>query len=154
MNKQKIKSNAKIIIEQSEFVHLGTIDKDGYPNIRLMFNLKRKDQFPRIKKVIDEYNEGFTTYIGANTSSDKILHIKNNKKASVYYEITKDEWQGLMLLGIIEFIEDKKIKRDLWEDNWKIYYPKGMNDPDFTILKFKPFFLKLYTKLRTYNLEI
>ena len=154
MNEEKVKIKAKLIIEKSEFIHLGTIDGEGYPNIRLMFNWKRKDQFPRLNKVIDEYNEGFTTYIGTNTSSNKITQTKMNPKSSVYYEITNDKWQGLMFRGTLEFIEDMKIKRDLWEKDWIIYYPKGVSDPDFTLLKFKPNFLKLYMDLRTYSLQI
>ncbi|MBY9005739.1 MAG: pyridoxamine 5'-phosphate oxidase family protein [Candidatus Lokiarchaeota archaeon] len=119
-----------------------------------MQNLRRKDKISRTKKIIDIYNEEYIAYFSTNTSSNKIMQIKNNEKVSVYYESTSDIWQGLMFLGIIEIVGDKKIKRELWEDNWVTYYPKGINDPDYTILKFKPFYLKYYAQLRTYSLEL
>ena len=40
MNEKEIKKKVSIIIKQADFVNLGTIDEEGFPNIRLMMNLK------------------------------------------------------------------------------------------------------------------
>lgn len=154
MNEQEIKKNAQTIIEKSKFMNLGTISEDGFPHIRLVMNLKRKDYYPELSKIIEGYNEGFVTYISTNTSSNKVSQIKQNPNSSVYYELTEDIWQGLMLLGTLEIVQDMKIKRDFWQENWNMYYPQGVVDQDYTILRFKPKFLKLYKQLRTYNLKI
>ncbi|MBN1214402.1 MAG: pyridoxamine 5'-phosphate oxidase family protein [Candidatus Lokiarchaeota archaeon] len=154
IKEQEVKDIVRNIIENAEFVHLGTIDKEGYPNIRLMMNLKDKKRYPEISDIIKHYNEGFVTYLSTNTSSNKIQHIKDIEKASLYYESTSDVWQGVMFLGTIEIVNNIDIKNDLWEESWVMYYPKGLSDPDFTILKFSPHFLKYYAKLNNYCFKL
>lgn len=41
-----------------------------------------------------------------------------------------------MLVGNIEVLEDANIKKELWQISDKIYYPKGVTDPDYCVLKF------------------
>ena len=49
---------------------------------------------------------------------------------------------------------DKEVKKNIWQDNWTMYYPKGKNDPDYTILKLQPKMLKLYKQLNVYNIKL
>ena len=41
---------------------------------------------------------------------------------------------------------DKKVKRELWLDWWDKYYPKGIEDEDYTILKLQPKTVEVWYK--------
>jgi general stress protein 26 len=55
-----------------------------------------------------------------------------------------------MLQGEAEILDDIEFKKNIWMENWTIYYPQGYTDPDFTILKIKPNLLKGWYKGHLY----
>ena len=59
-----------------------------------------------------------------------------------------------MFGGNIEIIDDVTVKKELWQDGWERYYPKGYNDPDHTVLKIKPKMAKGWTGSRTFRIEL
>ena len=128
---------------------LTTIDEKGFPHIRAIENLRKKEKFPHASKVLGKYdNDIFNVYISTNTSSKKIKHIKeNNNKISLYY-CKPEEYKGIMLQGYADIVDDLELKEELWEDGWEKYYSKGFTDPDFTILRLKAIYLKTWYNSR------
>jgi len=121
---------------------LVTIDENGDPAIRAIFNLRCKEKFAHAAKIIEKYdNNPYSIYISTNTSSIKMKHIENNPSVAVYFSL-QDEVKGVMLKGKAEILEDMKFKEQIWTKGWEIYYPEGFKDPDFTIVKVKPTLLK------------
>ncbi|OLS13985.1 MAG: pyridoxamine 5'-phosphate oxidase-like FMN-binding protein [Promethearchaeota archaeon CR_4] len=149
MEEEQVKEQAKAVIEKSDFVFLSTLDEEGFPHIRALFNFHNKIKFPKQLKTIESYKEEFVIYLGTNTSSEKVEVIRRNPKTSLYYYVSEDRLSGLTLTGFMEVVQDQRIKNALWEDGWERYYLKGVTDPDYTILKFKPTTLKLYYALNT-----
>ncbi|OLS29501.1 MAG: Pyridoxine/pyridoxamine 5'-phosphate oxidase [Candidatus Heimdallarchaeota archaeon AB_125] len=140
MNKMKEETRKLLdeLMERPSSAYLATIDKNGSPSIRAVFNLRCKESFAHPAKVIKEYDKyPYSVYISTNTSSVKMKHIENNKKIALYFSIP-DEGKGIMFQGEVEILDDLKFKESIWMKNWNIYYPKGYEDPDFTILKLKP----------------
>ena len=43
---------------------------------------------------------------------------------------------SVTLLGKIEIIEDMEVKKALWQDWFICHFPKGVNDPEYCVLKF------------------
>ncbi|GAH95277.1 unnamed protein product, partial [marine sediment metagenome] len=35
-------------------------------------------------------------------------------------------------------VDDMKMNQKVWLDWWSRYYPKGLEDPDYTLLKLNP----------------
>ncbi len=94
------------LIKKAVAAYLTTIDPEGYPSTRAMFNLKNSRQFPELVDFMSKHNE-LTLFFTTNTSSDKIKHIMNNPKVSVYYCDT-ELYQGFMCQGEIEIVRDKE----------------------------------------------
>jgi len=125
---------------------LATVDENGVPSIRSVYNLRCKESFPYSVKVINEYDSyPYTIYISTNTSSVKIKHIRKNPNVAIYFSLPK-EIKGIMLQGKAEIMEDMEFKKAIWEDDWAQFYPKGPTDPDFTMLKIKPTLLRGWYK--------
>lgn len=132
---------------------LTTIGADGFPYTRAVFNLRDPKTFPELSRVFENQNDDFLVYISTNTSSSKVAHIRANSAVSLYYYDPED-FRGVMLSGNIEIIEDMEIKRELYLDWWKRYYPKGVEDEDYTILKLKPRFIEIYYQLQKHVLQL
>lgn len=121
---------------------MATIDENGLPYIRAVFNLRCEEKFPHPAKVIKELEDNtFTVYISTNTSSVKMKHISQNKNIALYYSIP-GEVKGIMLQGEVKVLDDMDFKKKIWMDDWVKYYREGYTDPDFTILKLKPKVIK------------
>ncbi len=146
MDEKEARRLALELMERSEAAYLTTIDCDGFPQTRAMFNLRRVEQFPDLSGLFDKHRDDFLIYFTTNTSSSKVDQIKTNPRVSVYY-CKPGEWRGLMLGGEIEIITDKKIKEKIWQNGWEMYYPDGAYDPDYTVLCLRPILAKYYHRL-------
>lgn len=116
---------AKITIENlrntSDTAVLACIDAEGNPVMRAMLVL--------------EHNSLRTQYFSTNTSSAKVGDLRKNPKASVYY-CTSENYQGVLFIGEAEVCTDQESKDFLWREGFEKYYPKGVTDPDYCVLKF------------------
>ena len=154
MNEDKLnnsKQNCLNLIENADGVYLTTIDLEGFPQTRVVFNLRNKEQFPDYDHIFKEHNEDFMLIFGTNTSSTKINHIKANPKVSAYF---RKEWEGLMLKGVIEIVTDINIKKMIWQEDWDQYYQLGVEDPDYTVLRLLPKYGRYYHQLKIDEFEL
>lgn len=140
-------------MEESKAAYLTTIDPDGFPITRAMFNLRNKEQFPEFSELFQNQQNKFTIFISTNTSSNKVAHLNKNPKMCVYFCDTED-FKGFMLGGSVEVVEDDKLKKKIWLDWWTRYYPEGVEDPDYTLLRLKPINARYYHKLNQEKIEL
>ncbi len=150
MEVEEAKNLSLGLIETSKAAYLTTIDFEGYPITRAMFNLRNRKQFPEFSDFFTQQDNKFIIYITSNTSSSKIEHIKKNPKVSVYF-CDPEDFKGVMFGGEIEIVDDIKIKEKLWLDWWTKYYSEGLEDPDYTLLKLNPKTARFYHRLNRVN---
>lgn len=151
MDKDFIKKGIELI-KKADAAYLTTIDSNGFPSTRAMFNLKNSMQFPKLVDFMAKYND-FTLFLTTNTSSTKIKQIMNNPKVSVYYCDT-EIYHGLMCQGEIEIVKDKSIKDAIWFDEWNMYYPDGKDSEDYAILRLEPIYIKQYSNLQQSDMKL
>lgn len=98
-----------------------SIDEEGFPNAKGMFVARR---------------EGLhTLWFSTNTSSQRVQQFLKNDKACVYF-IDSGRVCGLMLTGRMQVMTDNKTKASFWSPSDIQYYPQGIADPDYCILRF------------------
>ena len=140
MKDKSLLKTFKNIIKTCNFVNLATVNQDGFPEARAMLNLRNHSAFPKIQNL---FTDDFTFYFTTNTSSQKMKQISLNDKASIYF-VKENNFGGLLFTGKIKIVKDEKIKRSFWQDCWTMYYKGGVDDPDYTLLKFKAEKYKYY----------
>jgi general stress protein 26 len=150
LDEKEIKQVSLELMESAESAFLTTIDQNGYPQTRCMFNLRNTETFPKLIDMFNDHQEDFMILFTTNTSSAKVGHIRKNSAVCVYY-CKPGEFHGLMLSGNIEIVDDPKIKEQLWHEGWERYYATGPNDPDHTVLRFLPAMAKGWYKGRTFS---
>jgi general stress protein 26 len=153
MEKQTAKRLSLELMGTTRFVFVSTLNQQNQPEIRAMNNLRKKRLFSQLPDAIKECRDNFVTFFSTLTSSCKVMQIRQEPRASLYYCRTY-LWRGLMLDGRLEIVNDMSVKRELWQSDWTRYYPKGVEDPIYTILKFKGERAKYYHRLDLTCFEI
>ena len=121
MDKETAIQEAQALAERSGIVMLGTNGDDGTPNIKAMLKME---------------NEGLkTVWMSTNTSSRRVGQLLRDPRACLYF-IDMEKWMGVMLVGEVELLQDAESRRRLWREGFEKYYPLGVNDPDYTVLRF------------------
>jgi general stress protein 26 len=132
MDQQEAMEKALALVSRSEIAMLGTNGDDGYPNIKAMINM--------------EYEGLKTVWFSTNTSSRRLSQLLQDSRACVYY-VDFDQWMGLMLVGTIEVLQDTESKQRLWRPGFERYYPLGVTDPDYSVLRFTAQWANFYHAL-------
>ena len=110
------------MIDKQSVIFLSSVDENGYPNTKAMLS-------PRIREGIKAF------YFHTNTSSMRVRQYSSNPKACLYC-CDRRFFRGVMLTGTVEVLEDPIYKEMLWQEGDTMYYPKGVSDPDYCILRF------------------
>lgn len=137
MEEEKAKQVSLELIKVVQDAYLGTVGGDGFPQMRVMSNLRNKQQCRIAEELFAGHDKDFLIYMVTSHSSDKMRQIRNNSKVSVYF-CNSAEFHTLLLVGIAEEIDDLDLKKRIWQDQWKIHWPGGCEDPEFDILKLLP----------------
>ncbi|MFW9770906.1 MAG: pyridoxamine 5'-phosphate oxidase family protein [Promethearchaeota archaeon] len=153
MDLNEVKRSSIELIENSLVAYFSTIDSEGFPITRALLNTRYKERYPEFSEFYDNLKDKYVIYFSTNTSSSKIAHIKENPRVAVYFCDT-EQFKGVMFGGEVEIIEDMELKRQFWLDRSIRYYPKGLEDPDYTILRFKPNEGRFYYKLEQVEFKI
>ena len=102
--------------------YISSVDQEGFPWTKAMLKPRKR--------------EGIKTfYFTTNTFSIRVAQYKANPKASIYFCDAKS-FKGMMLRGTMEVLTDAASKEMIWRDGDTEYYPGGVTDPNYCVLKF------------------
>lgn len=136
MEKQELLKVAKELIECCDSFYLSTFNKKyDSAETRAMANIRSKEQYPKNAELFGE--DDLSNYIITAISSDKINQLKDNKTISLYFFCPKIK-KSLTLFGTTEMIYDPELKSRLWVEEWAHYFKLGVDDPEYTVIKFIP----------------
>jgi general stress protein 26 len=128
------------LIDKAGVSIISSVDEDGFPNSKAMLPPRKRED---IKHIF------FTT----NTSSMRVRQYLKNPKACVYF-FDKRFFRGVMLRGAMEVLHDSASKEMIWNPGDEMYYPKGVTDPDYCVLKFTAQNGRYYSKFKSENFEV
>ena len=110
------------LIDKQSVSFISSVDENGYPNTKAMLAPVKR--------------EGIKTfYWHTNSPSMRIKQYRNNSKACIYF-YDKRFFRGVMLKGTMEVVDDMNVKKEIWKDEFSMYYEGGMDGGDFILLKF------------------
>lgn len=128
------------LIDKVSSAQICYCDAEGYPITKAMLS-------PREREGIK------TFYFSTNTSSNKVGCYLNNSKASIYF-VDKRFFRGVSLIGNVEVLTDEESRKRIWRDGDTMYYPEGVNDPDYCVLKFIAFKGRFYSNFNSEDFGI
>lgn len=110
------------LIDKAPASIISSIDENGFPNTKAMLPPRKRDAIKEL-------------YLTTNTSSMRVRQYIDNPKACIYFYDNR-YFKGVMLKGTMEVLQDATSKEMIWRDGDEMYYPKGVTDPDYCVLKF------------------
>jgi len=110
------------LISKQGVSFISSVGEDGFPYTKAMLP-------PRKHEGIKVF------YFTTNTSSLRVAQYHKNPKACIYF-CDKRFFRGVMLKGSMEVLEDQATKEMIWQDGDTMYYPQGVSDPDYCVLRF------------------
>jgi len=128
------------IIDKANVSIISSVDEDGFPNSKAMLPPRKREG---IKHIF------FTT----NTSSMRVGQYLKNPKACVYF-FDKRYFKGIMLRGAMEVLHDSAAKEMIWKQGDEMYYPQGVTDPDYCVLRFTAQNGRYYSNFKSEDFEV
>ena len=110
------------LIDKQSTAFISSVDQEGFPNTKAMLA-------PRLREGLH------TFYLTTNTSSMRVAQYRENPKACLYF-CDRRYFRGVMLIGTVEVLEDDASKALIWQEGDTLYYPQGVTDPDYCVLRF------------------
>lgn len=110
------------LIDKQSVCYIGSVDADGFPNIKAMFSPREREGIRIL-------------YFTTNASSRRTAEYRKNPRACVYF-CDRRFYRGVMLMGTMEAVTEDDIRRRIWREGDTMYYPGGVSDPDYCVLKF------------------
>jgi len=110
------------LIDKQGVSFISSIDNDGFPNTKAMLPPRRREGIKLF-------------YFTTNTSSMRVRQYRESPRASIYF-CDKRFFRGVMLKGTMEVLEDPAFKEMIWRERDTTYYPLGVTDPDYCVLRF------------------
>ncbi len=128
------------IIDKQTVAFLGSVDQDGFPNIKAMLQPRKR--------------EGICTfYFTTNTSSMRVAQFRKNDHACIYF-CDRRFFKGVMLKGTVEVLTDPASKEMIWLPGDTMYYKEGVTDPDYCVLKFTAFSGRYYSAFKSEDFNV
>ena len=128
------------LIDKQSVSFISSVDENGYPNTKAMLAPVKR--------------EGIKTfYWHTNSPSVRIKQYRNNPKACIYF-CDKRFFRGVMLKGTMEVVEDNDIKKEIWKDEFSMYYQGGRDGGDFILLRFTAETGRYYSNFKSEDFEI
>ena len=128
------------LIDKQGVSFISSVDADGYPNTKAMLPPRRR--------------EGLRVfYFTTNTSSMRVSQYRKNTRACIYF-CDRRFFRGVMLKGTMEVLEDSDSKEMIWREGDTMYYPGGVTDPDYCVLRFTAEKGRYYSSFKSEDFEV
>jgi general stress protein 26 len=139
MSRDIVKAGLKVI-ERSTRAMVGSIDDEGYPNIKAMYSPREREGLKKL-------------YFSTNTSSLRVAQFMKNPRASVYFYDGRF-FRGVMLKGKMAVLQDAESKAWIWREGDTLYFKKGVTDPDYCVLCFTSECGRFYENFHSVDFKI
>ena len=126
--------------DKASTAFISYVDGEGFPESRAMLA-------PREREGIRVF------WLTTNTSSNKVKCYRQNPKASLYF-VDRRFFRGVCLSGTVEVLTTPEAKQRIWREGDTMYYPGGVTDPDYCVLKFTAERGRYYSNFHNEDFEI
>jgi len=128
------------LIDKCSTSIISSVDSEGFPNTKAMLKVRKREGIKYL-------------YFSTNTSSMRVKQYSENSKACVYF-YDKRFFRGVMLKGTMEVLQDEESRKSIWQLGDRMYYPKGVDDPDYSVLKFTSMNGRYYSNFKSEDFKI
>ncbi len=119
----EIEAQADALVAECDVMFVASVNEHGYPRVWWVNKLK-DNGFRDIYFVTSKRSE----------KQGKAKHFETDTRSSVCFRRGGD---SLTLVGNADIITDKNEMRELWNENDRAFFPKGLDDPKIRFVHFR-----------------
>jgi general stress protein 26 len=109
------------MVKDIDFCMLTTIDEEG-------------DLHSRPMSANGEIDPNGDLWFFTGVSSHKVSEVASSPKVNVSFADPKNQ-QYVSLTGVAKIVRDRKKIEELWKPEFKMWFPKGKDDPEIALLR-------------------
>ena len=128
------------LIDRQSTAFIGSVSAEGFPNVKAMLAPRKRIGLK-------------TMYFTSNTSSMRAAQYRNDPRACIYF-CDRRFFRGVMLTGTMEVLEDSESREMIWQEGDTMYYPLGVTDPDYCVLRFTAESGRYYSNFKSEDFSI
>lgn len=130
------------VVENCETMQIATLALDGFPETRMVRNLRNFKLNPQYKEKLEPTLD---IYCLTNISTQKYEQLKKDSRACMYF-FDASTRKAMTVFGRVEILQDIETKKFFWDDSWKRFGYENFEDKNLCLLKFKPERYKYYDR--------
>ena len=127
------------MVGRSLFATLGYVQPDGTVQLRRVFCVWHRGLGGHLIS---------TNLISTNLSSAHAQYLLKNGAASLYFS-DDEAFCGLCLNGSVIVHQTGRFKALLWNDGDEKYYPQGVDDPDYCVIRITVRKIRYYSSFKS-----
>ncbi|MEH2162498.1 MAG: pyridoxamine 5'-phosphate oxidase family protein [Nostoc sp.] len=81
-----------------------------------------------------EINSEATLWFFTYAASHKVTEVEHHKQVNVSFS-SSEQQRYVSISGTSELVKDRNKMRELWKPELKTWFPKGLDEPDISLLK-------------------
>ena len=120
---ENIKEKIEAVKKSADMVLLITNTIEAYPR-------------PRIMQQLEDEKDG-CIWFATSKKSRKIQEIEIDPVVTVYYINSKNN-DAAFVAGEASILNDDETKKHFWRDTWTKYWPEGVEDENYTLIRIEP----------------
>lgn len=128
------------LIDKAGTSIISSIDDHGFPNTKAMLAPRQREGI----KIL---------YFTTNTSSMRVRQYQKNPHACVYFYDTRF-FRGVMLRGTMDVLRDNQSREMIWRAGDERFYPLGVSDPDYCVLRFTAQSGRYYSNFKSEDFQV
>ncbi len=113
------------LLKDHDVALLTTRGTDGHFHTRPMAMSKKR-------------RSGSEIFFATWVDTQKVHDLEVDPHCSLAFHATENSSTYLSVSGTVEIVRDRQTIHELWEPNWKPWFPKGPDEGDIALLRFIP----------------
>ena len=120
-------------MEQNQKQHFLSLIHDF--RFGMLITHAERGQFHGRPMAIAEIDDGGAIWLMSDLHSDKVAEVERDGHVAVSMQ---EGQKFVSLTGTAELVRDRAKLRSIWNEAWKVWFPKGADDADLVLLKINP----------------
>jgi general stress protein 26 len=84
---------------------------------------------------VAQLEPGLDAYFSTSIGSPKVGEIERDPRVAIAFQGTGED---AIIYGTATIVHDRALIQKLWSESWRLWFPRGKDDPSLCLVRFEP----------------
>lgn len=84
---------------------------------------------------VAQLQPGLDAYFSTSIGSPKVREIEEDPRVAIAFQSASED---AVIYGQATIVHDRELIHKLWSESWRLWFPRGKDDPSLCLVRFKP----------------